>query len=801
MSMLSKLGLKGAKGGQAASSRDRLDENRDNDFAEAAESITGSSAGMSPESIVATQSGAHELTESVLTDARPAKTGLLSGGLFSGLKRGSKAAKEAQAPVGAASDAIVRDIGARPAPLPVIGGMRLQQQYGIGLAIVVLSLVVAGTLAFIGVQQTGFYQQRAEIATRITMLSQRTASSMANSVDGDVESLNLSRETRAELEENLGFLVNGNAATGLPGLGENDVESLARLNKSIKAMLTDTQAVIGQAAVLTSLRENAAEAERITTSMVQAAEQIQAYFIGIDASPFTLSMANNLTVLSYRLRHSITVLLTSSSASAQSIGQLNLDFRDIRLTLDALLKGEAAVTGKVSIQALTDPLGIRLVTDMRDLTNQVNEVVKYVADNGQQLVRARRSLQPLISASDESLRQATALASEMTEAAAAKRGLLFAAGATLLVTLFGLGLLAFINNRSTRIDAWDTAYRNKKNETDIITFMEAILPLEMGDLTARFTDDTAAMEGITGGIRSSVNEAVNSLRDAVDTVKGTTSEVTNTVEQSVSSSHDLDESNRRQVSEIGAVVERVGALTLNIDQVTENTQRAAGIMRETRSASDQGVAAVEKTNAKMTQIRGNMQDVLKSVKHLGETSHEIGTIVEAIEKITDRTQVIAVNASLEAAKAGAAGQGFQVLAGEVNRLAEQSNDALSNITALVQRIQGETAGTIRTVEESAENVVEGTALSEAANTELTKISELAEAMYRLMETVRSQSEAQSKDAGEVRASMTKLQELSSQFQSSVQKVVGGVQKIEASMGTLKSTVSIFTTEKAEPLAA
>jgi len=243
------------------------------------------------------------------------------------------------------------------------------------------------------------------------------------------------------------------------------------------------------------------------------------------------------------------------------------------------------------------------------------------------------------------------------------------------------------------------------------------------------------------------------------------------------------------------VVGRVADLTTAIDQVTGNTLLAANMTQSAKAASDAGALVVSQTNAKMTEIRTSMQDVLKSVKHLGETSHEIGSIVEAIETITDRTQVIAVNASLEAAKAGAAGQGFQVLAGEVNRLAEQSNEALRTITALVQRIQGETASTIRVVEDSTNSVVDGARLSESANVELTKISQLSENLQGIMKQIREQSEQQSGNAGSVRESMDRLSELSKEFQSSVGRMVTGVQQIDASMGTLQSTVSVFNTEE------
>ena len=190
-----------------------------------------------------------------------------------------------------------------------------------------------------------------------------------------------------------------------------------------------------------------------------------------------------------------------------------------------------------------------------------------------------------------------------------------------------------------------------------------------------------------------------------------------------------------------------------------------------------------------------MQEVLKSVKHLGESSHEIGQIVEAIDKITDRTQVLAVNASLEAAKAGAAGQGFQIIAAEVNRLSEQSNEALKSITALVQRIQAETGVTIKVVEESTSNVIEGARLSEIATAKLSDIEKVSDELSALMNEIGVQSQNQTANASVVSSYMDRLSDLSREFQASVISVVDGVQQIDASMGSLKNTVSIFQTDK------
>lgn len=482
--------------------------------------------------------------------------------------------------------------------------------------------------------------------------------------------------------------------------------------------------------------------------------------------------------------------IKTARSAAEIVTEYNQAYSTMKFTLNSLNEGDVSS----GMEKVSSKMSAVMLKDINESAAQLKEVDEFVQKNVKNFLEARANLQSMLISAESALLSTGHFVDKMTLDANSSFQLVYYSSLLVLLALLGLALIGMINNRITRVESWETVYQNKKNEKDIIDFMGDIMPLEMGNLTSTFTQNTVAMEGITGGIRSSVNEAVLSLRDAMSTVKSTTGSVMINVSESVESSRDLQLSNDRQSKEIEGVVDLVVNLATAIKQVTDNTVLAAQMTSSSKSASDAGSLVVGQTNEKMFEIRTNMQDVLKSVKHLGETSHEIGTIVEAIETITDRTQVIAVNASLEAAKAGAAGKGFQVLAGEVNRLAEQSNEALRTITALVQRIQGETAATIRVVEDSTNNVVEGAKLSESAKLELSKISTLSVQLQEVMTTIRAQSESQSSNAGEVRDSMDRLNTLSSQFQATVSQVVTGVLQIDASMGTLQSTVSIFTTD-------
>lgn len=677
---------------------------------------------------------------------------------------------------------IIAEIGPRPNAVPIIGKLPRKQQYTAALSILAVSLLSAGVLSITGLTGQGFYKERANIGTRLQLAVQNSLLTTQNLV------IRADEGSFAQLQEDKAVLEQVRVLFATETSNAKVLEATNLINESILPILQRVLSIGGE---LGSINVQTNSLEKGAGELYLLADQLASYLQSNSSSAMHIAAANDIRVRAERMSRNGAKMLTSNTVSLEPIAQFSSDLRELSGTMAVLTDG---VPG-IALAPLNDTTAKDILKDIRASTMSLNNVAVFLQRNANALVKARLDVSLLRASVQKTEAAANVYTAEVSSAAEGLQIRILIALVFLAVGVGALGVLGLISNRLTRIEAWETAYKNKANERDIIDFMKEILPLEMGDLTVGFTGNTAAMEGVTGGIRSSVNEAVTSLRDAMYTVKHTAGSVMSNVSDSVDSSRDLQDSNNRQSKEIEDVVDRVANLTSAIEQVTDNTVRAADMTSSALVASEAGAHVVAQTNKKMAEIRSSMQDVLKSVKHLGETSHEIGTIVEAIETITDRTQVIAVNASLEASKAGSAGQGFMVLAGEVNRLAEQSNDSLRTITALVQRIQGETASTIRAVEDSTSNVVEGARLSELANSELTKISALSNQLQEIMTEIRTQSEQQSGNAGSVKLSMDRLDDLSKQFQTSVTRMVAGVQQIDASMGTLQNTVSIFTTEQ------
>jgi twitching motility protein PilJ len=281
------------------------------------------------------------------------------------------------------------------------------------------------------------------------------------------------------------------------------------------------------------------------------------------------------------------------------------------------------------------------------------------------------------------------------------------------------------------------------------------------------------------------------LRSLVARINATAELVTNASTKAQSTSSSLLAASEQQSREIRETGEAVLQMARQINDVSKSAAESAQVARSSLSAAQEGSRAVENAISGMNGIRDQIQDTAKRIKRLGESSQEIGEIVELISDITEQTNVLALNAAIQAASAGEAGRGFTVVAEEVQRLAERSAEATKQIAALIRTIQTDTQDAVAAMERSTQGVVEGTKLSDAAGRALVDIGQVSRQLAQLIERISATTQQQADSAGTVAQSIQRILLVTEQTSEGTQQTAGSIRQLSELAEELKSSVSRF----------
>jgi twitching motility protein PilJ len=319
----------------------------------------------------------------------------------------------------------------------------------------------------------------------------------------------------------------------------------------------------------------------------------------------------------------------------------------------------------------------------------------------------------------------------------------------LVAALACLVLLGKVTLDDARRRARESEQANQRTQQAILRLLDEMGNLAQGDLTVH----AQVTESVTGAIADSINFAVEEMRRLVAGILRATDQVTTATGGAQQITGQLLTAARRQAEEIQETSSAVGQMAQSIGQVSERAAESAQVAGQSLAAASQGAQAVHDAIAGMNSIREQIQDTAKRIKRLGESSQEIGEIVDLISDITEQTNVLALNAAIQATSAGAAGRGFTVVAEEVQRLAERSAEATKQISAIVKTIQSDTQDAIGAMERSTQGVVDQTRLADAAGQALAKIEEVSRRLAALIEAISLATREQSAAAARVTGSM------------------------------------------------
>ena len=367
------------------------------------------------------------------------------------------------------------------------------------------------------------------------------------------------------------------------------------------------------------------------------------------------------------------------------------------------------------------------------------------------------------------------------------------AGISAVMTIMAVTILVLLARAAARIarereDQTTTARdENKRNQAAILRLLEEMGDLADGDLTVK----AKVTEDITGAIADSVNYTVTELRTLVERVNHASEEVTAKSLGAEELSGQLRDAAQRQADEIRRASAQVQSVAESVKNVSDKATDSASVAAQSLSAAEEGGAAVENSIRGMNEMRENIQETSKRIKRLGESSQEIGEIVELISDITDQTNVLALNAAIQAAAAGDAGRGFAVVAEEVQRLAERSGEATKQIGALVKTIQRDTQDAVLAMERSTVGVVEGAKLADVAGGSLRKIREVSASLALIIDEIFGAAKQQAVVAEGVAQTMASILGITDTNTAGTLKVSEAVAQLTGLATDLKQSVASF----------
>ena len=709
-----------------------------------------------------------------------------------------------KAPVGGPEPGAAKAVAPRRggSGIPVLGKLPVAQQYA-ALATALLAVFAVLTIVIaIDINQANQLTSGVSITGETLMHSQRLAKAVPNAVQGNNEGFAQLQQSRDRISTNL---------QSLGGEGDNKVSLTAAINPALDKVRAEwarteknATVVLQQQRNLTQLGQAIRAINTNNPQLLELAEQVAALRQQGGANSRELGAAGQLVMLTQRMAKNANALVAGDTIDPEVAFLLGKDTNTFRDLLQGLTKGNEALR----LAAVTDAESKERLTDLEKSFAAYQGSVSGILGNMQRLVNAKQSALNIFNDNEKFKDSLTDLDAALQSEIKTRNinfvfmGLLGLLAAALLFLLFQV-YRADQRSREHEAEAReqeaerrrDEAQQqegaakqlNDQNQAAILRLMNELAEVADGDLTVQ----TTVTEDITGAIADSVNFTIEELRNVVLRINQATAQVTTASENAQRTSAMLLTAQDKQSSEIRQTGESVLKMASDINEVSTGAKQSADVARQSLTAAEKGMAAVQNSISGMNEIRDQIQETSKRIKRLGESSQEIGEIVELISDITEQTNVLALNAAIQAASAGEAGRGFTVVAEEVQRLAERSAEATKQIGAIVKTIQTDTQDAVSAMEQSTQGVVEGAKLSDAAGQALSEIGQVSRQLSGLIDNISTTTSAQAQSAGAVAQNIQGILKINEQTATGTRQTAESVRQLAALAQELKASVSGF----------
>ena len=659
----------------------------------------------------------------------------------------------------------------------------IKQMKTLGGIFVVLLLAIAILVIF---NNRSLTYDTAYVAAsgEMRMLSQRLAKASTLALQGNPAAfaqLKDSRETFSRLLERLtsGGEIAGTDVPPSPAAVQTQLETLTRIWAETEK---DAMTVIEQEANLIALGKSVTTIDNENPAMLELSEQVAALKLQAGAGAREIASANQLVMLTQRIAKNASALLVGDEINPEVAFLLGKDTNAFRDILQGLHKGGGDSDTREKLVELDNAF------------KSYQAAIGGILDNMQPLVLSKQAGARIFRGSEELLKATDDLAAGFQQELSERWFfiVLLIVLAALAVAVLSLLAKVYLDDARRRTEDAELQRQvsertNRENQDAILQLMNELGDLADGDLTANAT----VSENITGAIADSINYTIEELRLLVGRINDAANRVTTATEIASQTSIELLTAAEKQSREIQDAGQSALEMARSMSEVSSSATQSAQVARQSLAAAEKGTRAVEDSIKGMNEIRNQIQETSKRIKRLGESSQEIGEIVEMISDITEQTNVLALNAAIQAASAGEAGRGFTVVAEEVQRLAERSAEATKQIAAIVKTIQTDTQDAVSAMEQSTQGVVEGAKLSDAAGQALTEIGLVSHNLSDLIDRISASTQDQATSATDVAKLMQAILSVTEQTTAGTERTAAAVEELSSLASELKGSVAGF----------
>ncbi|MBV6811304.1 methyl-accepting chemotaxis protein [Xanthomonas campestris pv. pennamericanum] len=653
------------------------------------------------------------------------------------------------------------------------------------LGLLVLSMIVFGANTGVATWQGSRLAGAGTGAADLQVLSQQLANQGREAVSGDTKAFAAFKETKGRIDSTVSEL------DGRYGQESSIASAMAQLKATWLPLSKNADQVIASEPAVLAIAGNA---NRFSGSVPQLQAQLNEVVRAMTVSGAPASQIYNTlqqVVVAGTMARRVTEIRAGEDNAAASGDALARD----SVVFTQMLEGLRTGNEELGIAAVRNPAALSALEQSQAQWTTMKKDVDAILASSRNLFAAQSSAAALTDGSGKMLEDSKKLFDAFSAFGSVRDTRLFpnfwlgvVSGLVALLAIVGFVWSSVrVRTREQDVRYQSQVEFNSRNQQAIMRLLDEISSLGEGDLTVK----ASVTEDMTGAIADAINYAVDELRHLVTTINDTSAKVAVSTQETQATAMQLAEAAGQQANQITTASERISEIAASIEQVSRNSTESAEVAQRSVVIAAEGAGVVRETIQGMDQIRDQIQETSKRIKRLGESSQEIGSIVELINDISEQTNILALNAAVQAASAGEAGRGFAVVADEVQRLAERTSSATRRIEGLVQTIQADTNEAVSSMEQTTSEVVSGARLAEDAGTALTEIERVSNALNNLIKNISIAAHQQSAAATDITQTMGVIRQITSQTSQGAEQTAESIGNLAQLAADLRRSVADF----------